>query len=193
MCVCGGGGVLPVVKKVSLDSVILGSGDDRERGAGISKKYDGGRVPDFVVLEMDPSLRDTAMDLLSKARAKKTWQQFNSAMTSVKKLEKEFDLDFSMPWSSAQLMNYLTACRVRDLRWSTVNSYLSQIRSVHKLAGLSFSCENLVTKYLLRAMKNTDKEVRVRRLAVTPRILLTLKHRLKQSGIEIFVKLSSMF
>ena len=134
---------------------------------------------------MDPVLRDTGLDLLSRSRALRTWKQCGSALSCVGRVEAEFNLDLSIPWSSPQLLNFLAGCRRMDLKFATVSCYLSQVRTAHQLAGHVFSCENLVSRYMLKAFKNVEEpSARMRRLAVTPRLLLTIKHRLRQSQLK---------
>ena len=57
------------------------AGESKEGSRPIRKKYDGGQVPDFVVLNMDPAAWTSYQR--SKTRAKRTWQQGELALACI--------------------------------------------------------------------------------------------------------------
>ena len=151
-------------------------------------KYDKGRVPAGVLLDMDPELRQVGLELLSLSKAESTWKCATSATNGVLRMENEFDIDLSYPWDPKKLLNYIAACKLSNHKSSTVTVNLSHIRQHHRLLGHSFTADSVFSKHLLDGMKHADKNDN-KRIAMTPRLMLLLKHRLKETVMTKYDKL----
>ena len=151
-------------------------------------KYDSGRVPNNVLLAMDPELRQVGMDLLSMSRAESTWKCSASAMNGVRRVESDFGIDLSLPWTSEKLLNYIAACKITGHKSTTVNVNISHVRQHHRMLGMKFEADSIFSKSLLEGMKNSDVNNN-KRLAMSPRMMLLLKHRLKNATMETYTKL----
>ena len=102
-------------------------------------------------------------------------------------MEREHDIDLCFPWNRTQLLTFITVCSMDGLKFATVQSYLSTVRRAHRLGGFELDTP-WEANMLLNSLKKSV-HVRDKRVAVTPRILLTLKHRIKQSGLSQYNKL----
>lgn len=151
-------------------------------------KYDTGRVPMTVVMEMDPELRQVGMDLLSLSRAESTWKCSSSAVNGVRRIENDFNIDLSLPWDGRKLLNYIAACKLLNHKSTTVNVNISHIRQHHRMMGWSFEADSVFSRSLLEGMKHSDKSGN-KRLAMTPKLMLLLKHRIKNSDLDKYTKL----
>lgn len=140
------------------------------------------------MMEMDPELLPMGLDLLSLSRADQTWKQSSSAMNGVQRIENEFNIDLSMPWDGTKLLNYLAACRTIGHKHSTVTSNVSHIRQRHRLEGYQFTADSIYSRCFIDGMRNSDEQL-TKRIAMTPKLMLTLKHRLKQSTLSVHDKL----
>ena len=139
-------------------------------------------------MDIDPRLRDTGLNLLSKARSANTWKASNSALNVLGRLENTYDIDLSFPWSRQQLANYIVSCSLEGHKSSTVQSNLSHIRMAHRMQGLEFTADGLTSKMLLAGLRNSVGGG-LKRLAMSPRLLILAKHRLKASNLSIHDKL----
>ena len=152
------------------------------------RKYAGGRQHPNTVMDIDPRLRDTGLSLLSSARSANTWKASNSAMNVLRRLENTYDIDLSFPWSQQQLANYIVSCSLEGHKASTVQSNLSHIRMSHRLQGMQFSADGMTSRMLLTGLRNSVGGG-LKRLAMSPRLLILSKHRLKATNLPTHDKL----
>ena len=145
------------------------------------KRYAGGRAENCIV-DIDDRLRETALHLVSLSGASSTWKQTRVADNKVKQIEEEFEVDLKFPWSARQLNTFICCCSEQQLKFSTINCYVSQVRKLHTLEGMKFSADNPTARLMLKGMANTGPS-RKRRIAVSPFLLKTLRSRLYTSGL----------
>ena len=135
------------------------------------------------MLGVDPRLEQHARELVTQSLSTSTWRMTKTVETRLHRMELEHNICLEFPWSKIQLMNFVTACSMDGLKYATVQSYLSTVRRAHRLMGCGFSADGAwEVNMLLNGLKKSV-QVRDKRVAVTPRILLTLKHRIKRSEL----------
>ena len=145
------------------------------------KRYTGGRAGNCIV-DVDDRMRDTAIHLVSLSGASSTWKQTRVAENKIRQIEEEFEVDLQFPWSARQLNTFICCCSEQQLKLSTINCYISQVRKLHTLEGTKFSADNPTAKLMLKGMANMGPS-RKRRIAVSPFLLRTLRSRLYTSGL----------
>ena len=139
-------------------------------------------------MNIDPRLREAGLELISKARAANTWKASKCALNVITRLESTYDIDLSFPWSQLQLANYIVSCSLEGHKQTTVQSNLSHIRMAHRMQGYDFSADCMMSKMLLTGLRNSV-EGGLKRLAMSPRLLILAKHRLKASNMTVHDKL----
>ena len=151
-------------------------------------KYAGGCQLQNTRMNIDPRLWEAGLELLSRSRAANTWKASKCALNVITRLEGTYDIDLSFPWSQSQLANYIVSCSLEGHKQTTVQSNLSHIRMAHQMQGYDFSADCMMTKMLLTGLKNS-MEGGLKRLAMSPRLLILAKHRLKASTMTVHDKL----
>ena len=141
-----------------------------------------------LVLGCDPGLELHARELLTRSLSTNTWRMSQTVWNRLSRMEREHNIDLSPPWTKFTTMNFVTACSLDGLKFASVQSYLSTVRRQHRMQGLQFNGDSWEVKMLLNGLKHTG-QVQDRRVAITPKLLLTLKHRIKRSSLSTYNKL----
>jgi len=97
-------------------------------------------------------------DLLAAAYSSATWQKIDSALNMLEKFAHANKLTVVWPIALDTLTGFIDwAIFHKKLAPSSVKSYLSHIKLVHKLRGLDISaCENFMCKTQLKGARNLD-------------------------------------
>ena len=106
--------------------------------------------------------------LVSAAYAEATWKKILSAFNTFRKFCIESDSNPSFPISEKTLGHFINwATFDKNLNPSTVSAYMSHIRLLHKLQGLSTEgCDSFLCKVQIRGAQNLQFKKKV---AVEPR------------------------
>ena len=137
---------------------------------------------------MDPRWVERAKFLVSKARATKTWDQYHCVRRKVERMEEQYEVDLSFPWTAEKLNLFICICHEQGLKASSIRSYKSQISSAHVLEGFKFIGDSSISKFLLQGAANSEV-TKKKRLAVSPYLLRVLKSRLRFCSLEVEDKL----
>ena len=106
-----------------------------------------------------------------------------SALNKVRDIEEKYDLELPFPWSTSSLVHFIMGCAEDQLKASSVRCYISQVKKSHLTNNLPWTPDTVLPNALLRGMANTDEGGK-KRIAITPRMILSMKRRLLKLGLE---------
>lgn len=131
---------------------------------------------------MDPQFSSLCGDLLRCSRSYNTWKANRGISRKIESLESKFNIDLSPPWCTGKLGNFILALANEKLASSTVRTYLARAKSLHQQLQLPFPETRGWVSQLLQGLGNSEDNLRMKRLAVTPEVMLLLKWELARSG-----------
>ena len=101
---------------------------------------------------------------------------------------KETNEDLSLPWTERKAAIYIVWA-AKEKKWaaSTLEQYLSAIKSAHRRNGFPVDWETFQVKNMLKGFKNLA-EPRTQRLPITPAIMWKLWDALKAAKLPIMEK-----
>ena len=126
---------------------------------------------------------DKAALLVGAAGAFNSLRAHKSALNKVRDIEEKFDLELPFPWSTSSLVHFIMGCAEDQLKASSVRCYISQVKKSHLTNNLPWTPDTVLPNALLRGMANTDEGGK-KRIAITPRMILSMKRRLLKLGLE---------
>ena len=96
--------------------------------------------------------------LLQAAFSQSTWQRHESAVNCFRAFEHSSSSSFPFPLSHNTLCSFASwACLTKKLKSSTVETYLSSLKTIHSLNNLDSSgFENFVLKNIIRGKENME-------------------------------------
>ena len=123
--------------------------------------------------------------LLEAAFSQSTWKKHEAALNCFKKFEQTTLSQSSWPIPIKILCSFATwACNIKNLKSSTVESYLSSLKTIHSLRLLDCSAfENFVLKSIIRGKENLE----IYSLGSKPTRKVMNLHTLKLLGHEIAI------
>ena len=146
-------------------------------------KYAGTHGPfdssSHIVSLVHPMLKETLAEALNCSQSDASWKQYNSVIRSLQTSEQDSGMDFNLPWSEVQLINYIVLQAKRGLMMSSVKTYLSRIRAAHIHSGFRM-IESEWCSMLFKGLAVIGKS-QVPRVAMTPDKMLRLKEKLVAS------------
>jgi hypothetical protein len=114
--------------------------------------------------------------------AKSTWNSYKSAKQLVLKCQKETGIKMELPFGEREILIFIDwLARRRNLKGSTINCYLSGIRQMHVIAGVTPPIIRTgLVKLVLKGLTNRDNiasksEHLSGRLPMTTNVMLLLK------------------
>jgi hypothetical protein len=170
---------------------VLGMGQ-KKYSAGENSRYFNGIGASAIIkgsaASSDTYLSNEMCKLLHASLASSTWSRYGSGLRSFLEFENYIKKTFTWPLSAEVLRSYVTYCiSVKNLKPSSVKTYLSALVHEHKLRGFPlFTTNDAVVTSLLRgaehlAMTRPAKKVNTRRV-MSLQLLRQLGHRLGESG-----------
>jgi integrase len=140
--------------------------------------------------------RESLAELANFGIAKSTWSSYRTAERMLMKCQQETKTDFMLPISRDNVLVFIDwLVRVRNVRGSTINSYISGIRQLHISRGMEppnirDGFVNLVIKGKMNkdAVEKRSGSKRTR-LPVTQNVMLLLKKLIRQWEKPIMEKL----
>ena len=131
--------------------------------------------------------------LISAAFAHPTWKKHEAAVNSLKYYELANNIELSWPLSTSSLSGYVTwALTQKNLKTSTVVSYLSSLKSIHGLRSLSTeNFDSPILSTLIRGGENLEiYEIAAKgtRKVMTLPLLKIIGHEIASSDWSPFSK-----
>jgi hypothetical protein len=125
----------------------------------------------------------TDAGLVCAAYSESSWKRASAALNSYKRFDKDSGTTLIWPFSENSLNRYVSwALKIAKLSPNTVNVYLSDLATCHKLRGLDPSvCNNFFAKTMIKGAKNLASYTATKK---TPKAVMTLSC-LKILGHEI--------
>ena len=122
---------------------------------------------------------------LSAAFAQSTWRRHEAALNSFKQFDSTSSSSHLWPLSSETLQSYTSwAFTAKNLKSSTVKSYLSSLKCIHSLKNLSTqSFDSYVIKTMIRGKENMEiysGESKTARKVMTLDLLKLLGHEISK-------------
>jgi hypothetical protein len=107
--------------------------------------------------------------------AKKTWSTYKTAETMLLKCQRETGVSMQLPMDSPKTLTFIDwLASARNLKHSTINSYLAGIRQLHITRGLQApDLRTDLVKLVLKGIANTDG-IRTRQTRWTGRLPMTI-------------------
>ena len=166
---------------------IAASAGYRQPVATQTSKYDAANG--FLGMEdlelVDGMFASQFSGLVRSAYSYATWKQNRSVLRKISRLQEEFGLDLCLPWCHKKTLNFMMASRELGDAASTITTAVSRVRTLHKLMGMEAMVPTHWTSTLLKAMSIQDKtRVSMKRLPVTPEVMLTIKRKLSVSAFN---------
>ena len=126
--------------------------------------------------------------------AKSTWNSYKSAKQLVLKCQKETGIKMELPFGEREILIFIDwLARRRNLKGSTINCYLSGIRQMHVIAGVTPPIIRTgLVKLVLKGLTNRDNiasksEHLSGRLPMTTNVMLLLKKLIERLDGQIRV------
>ena len=96
--------------------------------------------------------------LLQMAFSRSTWQRHESAVNCFRLFEHSSSSSYPFPLSHTILCSFATwACLTKNLKSSTVETYISSLKTIHSLNNLDSSAfENFALKSIVRGKENME-------------------------------------
>ena len=116
------------------------------------------------------------------SKSHRTWKQRRSVMNLISKCGVEIAHEFIFPWSDYDLQNFVGWCLVNGKKASTIEQYVSNIRSIH--LDMNLVMEELNWKLLKDVIKGHANlsDPSPSRIPMTPELLFFLKTKLSKSA-----------
>ncbi|CAC5401663.1 unnamed protein product [Mytilus coruscus] len=109
--------------------------------------------------------------LVHLTMAKNTWKTYKTALESLAKFSKEYDLNLSWPIQIDVLTRFIAYLSYSGLTSSTINTYLSGISHKHKLLGVTDTTCTLIVSKMLEGVRRKSPKLSDIRAPVTLEIL----------------------
>ena len=122
------------------------------------------------------------------SRKMATWKQRKSVMNVVNRCREDLGELLTFPWAKQELHNFVGWCMEHNLKSSTIEQYVSNVRSLHKEMGLKMDDSNW--QFLSNIIKGHGNlsEHKAGRIPMTPELMYKLKWRLGKSHMDIRLK-----
>ena len=88
-----------------------------------------------ILNDIDPSLHSVLVSALNCSQSEASWRQYDSVIKGLNKLTNETGISFELPWTEADLINYILVMSKRGLKMSSVKVYLSKVKLAHRFLG----------------------------------------------------------
>ena len=136
-------------------------------------------------LKLPEHLQGKALELANAALSKNTWKCYSTGERSVQNCMKDLNEDLSLPWTERKAAIYITWA-AKEKKWaaSTLEQYLSAIKSAHRRNGFSVDWDTFQVKNMMKGFKNLA-EPRTQRLPITPAIMRKLWEALKAASLPL--------
>lgn len=153
-----------------------------------SGKYSGtGHVTQqlMVLRGVDAKYAETFAQALNGSKSINTWKQRDSIMRTIKRCEQESGALLTLPWGTREVQWFVGWCMEENLKGSTINQYVSNVRTLHK--ELKLRMDDSDWDFIKTVIKGHDnlRGKNPGRVAMTPELLFHLKVRLSKSRLSI--------
>ena len=152
------------------------------------------------VLFQDFDLPSEISDILTKtanmAIADKTKSTYNTALNNVKNCELELNESLSFPWDDRKTLLFIGWLVKRDVKTTTIRSYLSGVQKSHVACGFKgLDQDSPLIKEVLLGHKNKHaqgrvNDIRAKRLPATINVLRFLKTKIRTSNLSSHEKIT---
>jgi hypothetical protein len=161
-----------------------------------TKKYStaGGCTEDLLEnLQLPPEVAQSIASLGNLGVARNTWNTYRTAQTMLLKCAKETKTNMEVPMTERKIIIFIDwLARIRNLKGTTIDSYLSGIRQLHVVRGIPPpEIRTGLVKLVLKGLNNRDginnrTEHLTGRLPMTTNVMLLLQRLIRD--LEISVK-----
>ena len=138
-------------------------------------------VASFAGTGLSLTLTQHLVEAANYSKSRGTWSSYGTVKKHLVNCQKELEIKFSFPMSSNQVLVFLAWLIRRNLKASTMNSYISALRTIHLSKGLdSQALRPPIVAAILEGRAHIDTmrmrlENKAPRLPVTPSVLRLLK------------------
>ena len=142
-------------------------------------------------LNLPTEIAESLAGLGNLGVTKSTWSTYRTAKTMLAKCEKDTHSDLSIPLDQKKTLIFIDwMVRCRNLKGSTINSYLAGIRQLHLIQGLEAPDRSGLVKLVLKGISNKDgiqkrSTQKTGRLPMTISMMLVLKKLINSSKRNI--------
>ena len=168
---------------VTQEQPILGRSKPFKQG-----KYSGAgpfTKADMTKMGINDQFAETFAKAMNGSRSRNTWKQRESVKRTVNECRMSTGMPLEFPWEDTDLQVFVGWCMEEELRSTTINQYVSNIRSLHREMGTVMAEESW--RLMRQAIEGHGNlmETNVGRVPMTPELLWILKTRLSTSDIPI--------
>jgi hypothetical protein len=139
-------------------------------------------------MALPAEIADSVAKLGNLGVSKSTWSTYKSAKTMIAKCQSDTNLDLSLPFDQKKTLVLIDwFVRKRNLRASTVNSYLAGVRQLHIINNIEPpNLRSSLVKLVLKGLANKNgiqkrDSGHTGRLPMTPNMMLVLKELIVNS------------
>ena len=129
-------------------------------------------------LGIDSQFKEMATKLLGASGAYNSIRVHKAAMNKIKSVEEKYGVSLDLPWTTKSLVNFGLCCASDCLKASTVRNYVSQVKRGHVMMNLPWNPDTALFNSLMKGLENSS-DPGARRIAVTPRMLLAFRRKIK--------------
>ena len=128
-----------------------------------------------------PRFAETYAKAMNASKSRKSWAQRKTVLNKVFKCQSETHQSLPFPWLGNELAHFVGWLMEEGLRSSTIEQYVSNIRSIHSEMDLRMN--ELQWKFISKALKghNNLSEPSPSRVPITPDLMFHLKRKLSTS------------
>ena len=143
----------------------------------------------FEKLNLPKEVSEVLAETANLAIAEKTKSTYNTALKNVQKCEEELNEKLDLPWDNRETLCFVGWCIKKDLKASTIRSYLSGIGKLHFAMGYGqLDMSPPLLKEILNGHENKHlqkpKKSKNKRLPVTVNVLRLLKAELRNTNFS---------
>ena len=95
-------------------------------------------------------------------------------------LSSQYGIDTSLPLGPQAMVNIVTALCDSGLRASSIRTYLGRVTTLHELKHLQPPVMPALASRMLQGLSHSETP-RLRRLHISPQVMLTIKRQLRRS------------
>ena len=143
-------------------------------------------IDSFKDIHVNKQLKAVLVRAANSSLTIDTWSSYKTSWNQIILCGKELDCNMDFPISNKSLLTFIAWCAGRDLACGTIELYLSGIKKVHIVLGLT--CPDLrpdLVKTIIKGLKNQEfRFKKSKRLPMTPGTMFLLKHQLSRSNME---------
>ena len=169
----------------STDARNLGNADITAYESGKYSSWGHVNRNDMLIRGIPEQYADTYAAAFNGSKARNTWKQRGVILRTIGRCERDSGVILGLPWGARELQVFVGWCLEEQLSGSTINQYVSNVRTLHRDWQLKMDDTDWV--FLSQVIKGHDnlRTPYPGRVTITPELLFEFKKRLSKSKMSV--------